>query len=234
MNMRKLITTCAFLILSTSVNAWMIAADWVNESGGLISIDTNTNLGWLKLSENGFINRSGLLAKFTDDPTFAGFRFATYDEVYNNMEGAVNTGSLVRKLTDWKRYVIDGDKATNLALFLGTTSVSNNVSISEGLVLSDLYVKKISVASWNAPYDYINMIDENMRSISYSGGENYGTYVVTDNYINISLPATGPISVPEPTTILIFGLALLMLGLIVKRKRNHDRMVNEVNYFSSI
>lgn len=66
---------------ATSADAALINRDWRVAGDGLIVRDTNTQLGWLKLTQTFGLSYTTVSGQLGSGGTFAGFRYATNTEV---------------------------------------------------------------------------------------------------------------------------------------------------------
>jgi hypothetical protein len=68
-------------MLSHTVHAALIDADWMNLNDNLLTTDTDSHLSWLDLTQTAGMSRNDVLAATDAGGMFDGFRYATADEV---------------------------------------------------------------------------------------------------------------------------------------------------------
>lgn len=75
----RYLTAASVLLLSSAAQADFVSTDWKNQGDGLATLDTTTGLEWLRLTETKNLSIQTILDQM--DTTYAGWRFATFDEV---------------------------------------------------------------------------------------------------------------------------------------------------------
>jgi len=89
----KLASAVTALILSTNVNAALVAADRFVSGDGLITQDTETGLEWLDLTETVGMSYNSVTSELGDGGLFEGWRYATAVETFSLFDSAGGNGS---------------------------------------------------------------------------------------------------------------------------------------------
>lgn len=79
--MRIVIASAALLSIASACNAAVVSADWQNPGDGLLTRDTVNNLDWLDWTQGLDLSYVAMQPELLPGGRFAGFRYATYQEL---------------------------------------------------------------------------------------------------------------------------------------------------------
>lgn len=139
--------SCIFTaaMLSHSVHAALIDADWMDLNDNLLTTDTVSHLSWLDLTETAGMSRNDVLAATSAGGKFHGFRYATADEVIDL----------------WSQYGITLITATRVT----ADSLDDNI-ITAAQQLGNVYGLKIV----NSDYGTLGLIDVDSNTPATTSG----------------------------------------------------------------
>jgi len=118
---------CVALCASAAAHADFIEADWLNEDDGLVTVDSNSGLGWLDLSYTVNVPIDNVVANLDSD--YAGWRLATNEEVRQLLKGHFGINSFrktmlnaatAEQVDDWQyHFGITGNDGRSYGTIVG-------------------------------------------------------------------------------------------------------------------
>ena len=214
-----LMSAVVSLFLSTqTASAALLEADWLVPGDSKLTVDTNSGLEWLDLTETAGLSMNEILAG-TGGFASMGFRYATTTEVSGLFAAAGIVDTSGNSVAENAGPVID------LLLLLGTTfefvsSGGNNIfssgyhlpdspSLSEATIASAFQLQSSGVPALNTENGLGSAVIGVSRSADRDFSEWFdGSYLVRETAV-----------VPVPAAIWLFGSGVLGLIGIAKRKK---------------
>lgn len=198
---------CLIAFLSFSVNAGLI-------SDSNFVIDTDQKLDWLHWEETNNRSYNDVLTELSQGGDFDGWRYATATEAETFLAnfGLTNYSATTQTTT----YSIWDE----LVGYMGEYATSSQAWIY-GMVESS-GTKARTYSHYN--YDYKNSPEFKIFNLNKSTGYNFlGSFLVRDTSYQeppsnrlVSLPASLPVQVSEPSTIML--MLLTVIGLVSTRR----------------
>lgn len=224
--LNKLIIASTIAFASMGANAELIATDWKTTGDSLATLDAETGIEWLDLTQTDgmSINQAeGLLSS-----TFAGWRLPTRNEVTQMMVNAFpSKAAIVQGSGSWEftDATLDND-ADNFRALFGKTHNNPTYDYSIGMFKNNEVGAQYSVL-YSGVLDTPNndsvylLSNNNQTNDANYANTIFGIYLVSDGGTTLSSinnpslnanNANAPASVPLPATafLMIFGLAGLM------------------------
>ena len=208
----------ALLLIPVTSNAAIMSLDFSGAGDGLITRDLDHNLDWLDVSATVGISSNNAVATYAS----SGFRLATDDELVSLYIGA------------GVDQVLDFNYGVSTTAVVGTNTAYQNVTSVGGIAaLNDLYaslgggVGNFGGNLWIHGY----LADHDSDGLSALGRLGVWSAVAGSAHINTNGDGWNPngthtqvgsflvreANVPEPSTLVLFGLGLL--GLSLSRKK---------------
>jgi hypothetical protein len=220
-SVKKIILVSAFIVgVSGNANAELISTDLKDIGDGLATLDNQSGLEWLDLSYTDALSLNSVVARLDTDLT--GWRLPTYSEVSMLLSNNFPQAAYTTEST------VSTEESNEFRSKFGLT---HSTYMSLGWHERDGVLRRAGV-SYNTLYgaDFV----DNYDSYRSSGSVAYGTFLVSNGGTTISsinnsdinvigfsgdinAESGGPISVPVPTTLGLFGLTLA--GLSFNRKK---------------
>ena len=203
MKILKLLTATTALVLSTSVNAAIISADWQTAGDNLITHDTESGLNWLDLTETNTLTYNYVNGQLGTGGQFAGYRYATSDEVVQL----------------W----------TNFGVDLTSGAPYNSAVYNPGIAEGSNYLGNIMGGGY--PYGVRGMVSDELYGWHYylgaytNGVNSYydiaSTYQAASgtSYVNVGSYLVQTSVVPVPAAVWLFGSGLIGLFGFARRKK---------------
>lgn len=184
-------------LMSGAAQATLVSQDWLAAGDGKLTYDTRTNLTWLDMSLTDGLALSIIRQRISSGGDLSNFRFATKNEIEASWDFSQN---------DW--YYQNYPVGRPFLDMIGTTwDYFNGVQnpVAHG------YYEETDAVSFN----YIATLSEygkpttmNLFGFTPTNGyEEVGAFLVKEN----------DLSIPEPTSVVLLGLALG--GLAISRKK---------------
>lgn len=212
----KRLLTAALLTLSFASHAELVSTDWKTEGDALATLDTETGIEWMDLSETDGMSINTVLSMTSSGGKFEGWRLPTDDEVLTLFDAAF-TGTFVTSANTSARKF----KEQILAFHELFGYTSHNIDRAYGLYeKEDGAVKMIGVR--NNETIYFEHPDSSY-STAYTNSL-YGVFLVSDGgvtFSSINNPALNIMNANSPYNVPLAGsgaLALLAFGAIARRK----------------
>ena len=205
---KKLLLITSIALASMGANAELISTDWKTTGDNLVTLDTETGIEWLDLTQTiGMsINEvEGLL-----NSTFEGWRLPTVSEVTQMMMTAFSSQvEAVQATGSWSvtSASVDNEADNFMALF-GTTYASGTYDYSLGLIKNDVvdatHSALTSGSMDRASDDYLILFSNSNTSsdLDYAS-ELSGVFLVSDG------SETPPQNVPVSAAFSLLGLGLI-------------------------
>ncbi len=183
--------TCAAAVMSSSATGQPLTeSDWQSVGDGLLTNDTLTGLQWLDWSVTDFRSYDDVSSELGPGGEFEGFRYATYDEVFELYQhaGVVNIGDPI---------------------------VVDPANVPGNTVLRDLLGQTFSFGG-EAIYDRDSTSGTRwVTAFNFSTGSSSMSLVEVPEALSVSSIGSALVRVPAPGSAVVFGLG----GLLVTRRR---------------
>jgi hypothetical protein len=184
--MKLKLTLIALLISATSAHAELVATDWKNTGDGLATLDTDTGIEWLDLTQTDGMSINQAEGLTVVGSTFDGWRLPTRAEVTQMMVNAFpSQAAQVQGSEFWTvtNSIADNEVDRFRAMF-GHTSVWAEEDLTHGLFKNDdgqaysvLWTGVQDIRSTNR----VTMYSNARMSYTYNTtSQAYGVYLVSD------------------------------------------------------
>lgn len=235
-NLTKFMVASVVALASMGANAELISTDLSTFDDGLATLDTETGIEWLDLTQTDGMSITQVESLL--DSTFAGWRLPTSAEATEMMNNHfLSIGQL------GSTNITGTESADLFNEFQGFFGLTNNTATTQsvrGLIKNDTatglnpFAKVVqfggySAISPNVTHTYTHMNDGVTSDYNFSNAS-YGIYLVSDggvtissinnpslNINNINAPINA-VSVPLPATGALLALAMLGFGVTRKKK----------------
>ena len=212
----KRLLTAALLTLSFASHAELVSTDWKTEGDALATLDTETGIEWIDLSETDGMSINTVLSMTSAGGKFEGWRLPTEDEVLTLFDAAF-TGTFVTgpntSAPKFKEQILAfhelfGYTSYNIDRAYGLYEQDNGNVVLMGVRNNETVFFKHSESPYSADFS---------KSM-------YGVFLVSDGGDTISSinnPALNMMNANSPYNVPLAGsgaLALLALGAGVRRK----------------
>jgi MYXO-CTERM domain-containing protein len=229
---KKTLIAATLLLSITSAQAAFVESDWKNPGDALATLDTETGIEWLDLTQTDYMSINQAEGLTSVGGTFEGWRLPTRTEVTqlmvnafpsqgSQMEGSGGSGMIFDAVAD--------DEADVFRGFFGTTYQSS-FDFTRGLLKNELwgeYSVLYSGVADNPDNDYVNISSNNDFRNDYNfKSQAYGVYLVSDGGTTISSiddpsmnanNANAPVdNVSSPALLGLMGLGLF--GFAARRR----------------
>jgi hypothetical protein len=215
--LKKTLLLGTIALASMASQAELMETDWKNIGDGNATLDTETGLEWLDLTETTPMYYDLVVEQL--DTTFSGWRLPTETEIkelyahaFSNYDPQSSATSIAATTTDKENWdsLFSDDIVKGMAIYLSDNGTLRQTGMWSGTLYTTLYGSTVSGGY---------------------GHSQYGTFLVSDggttlsSLANPSLNAnnpnapTGGTSVPLPATGLLLGLALTGFGVSRKKRK---------------
>ena len=214
----KRIITAALLTFSFASHAELVSTDWKTTGDELATLDTETGIEWLDLSETHELSIDNVVSMTSAGGKFEGWRLPTQAEVTVLFHTLFPAGISTGKLTSTEKY---GADITSFYELFGYTST--DASRSYGLYQRD-NTSEVRMAGVSGSDTVFANYSHPLYSTSLSH-QYYGVWLVSDGGDTISSiddPSLNIMNPNSPYNVPLAGsgaLALLALGAGGRRKR---------------
>lgn len=203
----RLIVTSILLLASMQANAILVEAMYKNHGDGLITIDTETHLQWLDLTQTTSMSYDYVGSQFGVGGLFHGFRYATEAEFESLMDAIIPSysGNALGYQTATSESAVYAQTVYFQSL-LGVTDNRDTVFDSFGFYRDNSGVMRTGGTSRNFDTAFVYRdYYFNYNDLATVGTPWHGTFLVRG------------ISVPEPTGLALFGLGIA--GMVFSRRK---------------
>jgi hypothetical protein len=233
MKLKTTFIAVALLLSVTSTQAALVETDWNNTGDGLATLDTDTGIEWLDLTQTDGMSINQ--AEGLTSSTFSGWRLPTRAEVTQMMVNAFSSEASRVQGSGWWSVTSNAsyDEADSFSALFGKTYMDSPNYFTFGLLKNDpgqASGMMLSGIRYRPNDGYIALFSnaETGVDIHYSS-PSYGIYLVSDGGTTLSSQldpslnannANAPVAdVSAPT---IMGGLFALLGLAAIRRRSSD------------
>lgn len=215
--MKRILTAAALVALSFASHAELVSTDWKTAGDELATLDTETGIEWMDLSETDGLSINTVLSMTSAGGKFEGWRLPTEDEVLTLFDAAFTGTFVTGSNTSAPKF-----KEQILAFHELFGYTSYNIDRAYGLYEQD-DGDVVMIGVRNNETVYFNF-SEARYSTSFSH-DVLGVLLVSDGGDTISSiddPSLNIMNPNSPYNVPIAGsgaLALLALGAVGRRKR---------------
>ena len=216
----KRLLTAALLTLSFASHAELVSTDWKTEGDALATLDTETGIEWLDLSETDELSIDTVVSMTSAGGEFEGRRLPSQSEVTALLNTLFPAGISTGKHTSTEKY---GESVSAFYELFGYTGTDADTPRAYGLYQRDDTgaVRMAGVSGSNTVFaNYSHSLYSTTFSHTY-----YGVWLVSDGgdtLSSINDPSLNIMNANSPYNVPLAGsgaLALLALGAGVRRKR---------------
>ena len=212
MNKSRLLGTaiaCVLIIISTVTNAALFEVDWKTPGDKLLTLDTDTGIEWLDLTETTGYSYKAISSELVFGGLYDGFMYANRSDVYQLIDNAGILPAEILPASSSDPAVHNA--ALDLMNMIGITRVQNVNSFDSAGLTSDSLILDGRSARYKV----------NLRAVDDTYTDVYGTqwqYDVDGNSYVGSWLYRESTYVPIPPTLWLFGSGLLGLIGIIRKK----------------
>lgn len=229
MKLKKTLIAATLLLSITSAQAALVATDWKTQGDALSTLDEQTGIEWLDLTETVGMSYSQISGMFGNGGQFGGWRFPTATEIfslYDNQFAGIDSASVAIN-NSYQVGVLGASKTLDFLSLIGITGNYEGGSnlVSSGMYMYDgNYLHAAAQYYNNTTYFYMN------RNVNASTTDIHafrGVYLVSDGGTTLSSQqdpsinannANAPTSdVSAPALLGLMGLGLFGLASLRRR-----------------
>jgi hypothetical protein len=182
---KKTLIAATFLLSIASAQAALVESDWKSAGDALATLDTETGIEWLDLSQTDDMSISQVNGQFST--TLEGWRLPTANEVYglfdNHFSGLDSASIPIHSTRGKINAVTDADVFEFMNKLGVTYSVVNNVMASGIYLLNDVVYQAASQYYDGDNYTKMNKVTGSTYSES---NPLHGVYLVSDGGTTLS------------------------------------------------
>jgi hypothetical protein len=227
MKLKNTLIAATLLLSITSTQAALVESDWENTGDGLATLDTDTGIEWLDLTQTDGMSLNQAEGLTGAGGIFDGWRLPTRAEVTQMMVNAFSSeASQIPILHSWGvSNTTINDEAHDFRMLFGNTAANTTTDYSAGLLKNDAgqtYSVIYSGVSDTKDNDYIVLTSNSNVTNDYNYTNiNLGVYLVSNGGTTLSSQLDPGINVPSsdvygPSFLGLMGLGLL--GFAARRR----------------